>query len=311
MHIYLPIAEISVDISVLLGVGLTVGFLSGMFGIGGGFIMTPLLLILGIPSAVAVSTGAASVMASSVSGALAQWKRQNVDIRLGAVLLGGGMVGAWLGVRCLAVLRRVGQLDLAIALLFSVMLGVVGTLMVIESVNAMRKAKAGTAPPIRRAGQHAWFEKLPFKTRFGTSRIYMSSIPPLLVGAFVGLLTGIMGVGGGFIIVPGLVYLFRVPTRVAVGTSLFQVVFVAGFTTVMQAWSNQTIDVVLAMPIMLGGVIGAQWGAAAGQRLNAQQLRALLGALVLVAAIRIAAGLAIPPVEVYAVEATPTIAGER
>ena len=311
MHIYLPIAEISVDITILLGVGLVVGFLSGMFGIGGGFIMTPLLLILGIPSAVAVSTGAASVMASSVSGALAQWKRRNVDIRLGLVLLGGGMCGAWLGVRCLAVLKRLGQLDLAISLLFSIMLGVVGTLMLIESINTMRKARAGAPPPMRRAGQHSWFEKLPFKTRFGASRIYMSALPPLLVGSFVGLLTGIMGVGGGFIIVPGLVYLFRVPTRVAVGTSLFQVVFVAGFTTVMHAWTNHTIDLVLAMPIMLGGVIGAQWGAAAGQRLNAQQLRALLGALVLAAAIRIAAGLAIPPSEVYAVEASPVVADER
>ncbi|HRD76103.1 MAG TPA: sulfite exporter TauE/SafE family protein [Hyphomicrobiaceae bacterium] len=303
MSIYLPIAEIASDVLILTGLGLIVGFLSGMFGIGGGFIMTPLLIASGVPSAVSVSTGAASVMASGVSGAIAQWKRRNVDVRLGIILLLGGGIGAFIGVRCLTLLRRFGQLDFAVAVLFSVMLGVVGTLMLVESLNTMWKARSGRPVSMKRAGQHAWFERLPLKTRFPTSRIYMSALPPLLLGAFVGLLTGIMGVGGGFITVPALVYLFRAPTKVAVGTSLFQVVFVAGFTTLLHAGVNQTIDVVLAIPIMLGGVVGAQYGARAGARLNAQQLRLLLAIIVLIAAVRMVYGLTVMPVELFAVDA--------
>jgi len=305
MSIYLPIAGVSADLLILLGLGLAVGFMSGMFGIGGGFIMTPLLIAINIPPAVAVSTGAASVMASGVSGALAQWKRGNVDLRLGVVLLLGGALGAVIGVRCLTLLRRFGQLDLAVGLLFSFMLGVVGTLMLIESLNSMLKARRGAPVSARRAGQHAWFEKLPLKQRFATSRIYMSILPPLLLGAFVGLLTGIMGIGGGFITVPALVYMFRAPTRIAVGTSLFQVVFVAGLTTLLHAGVNHTIDVVLAVPIMLGGVIGAQFGATAGSRLNAQQLRSLLAVVVLIAAARMALGLALTPSELFQVDAAP------
>jgi uncharacterized membrane protein YfcA len=302
MSIYLPISEISINMAVLVALGLAVGFLSGMFGIGGGFIMTPLLLMIGIPSAVAVSTGSAQVMAAGVSGAVAQWRRGNVDIRLGAVLLLGGFGGALLGVRCLTILKRYGQLDLAIALLFSVLLGVVGTLMLVESVQAMVRTAAGRPGQRRRGGQHTWMEKLPFKTRFPTTRLYISVIPPLMLGAFVGLLTGIMGVGGGFITVPALVYLLRSSTRVAVGTSLFQVVFVAGFTVILHAWTNQTIDLMLAMPLILGGVVGAQYGVTAAERLNAQQLRALLAILVLLAAVRVAIGLAIPPTELFSIE---------
>lgn len=311
MSIYLPISEISVNLAMLVGLGLAVGFLSGMFGIGGGFIMTPLLLMIGIPSAVAVSTGAAQVMAAGVSGAMAQWRRGNVDFRLGAVLLAGGFVGALLGVRCLTVLKRYGQLDLTIALLFSVLLGVVGTLMLVESLQSMRRQKAGRQVQRRRAGQHTWMERLPLKTRFPTTRLYISIIPPLLLGAFVGLLTGIMGVGGGFITVPALVYLLRSSTRVAVGTSLFQVVFVAGFTTIMHAWTNQTIDLMLAIPLMVGGVIGAQFGVTAAERLNAQQLRALLGVLVLLAAVRVAIGLVLAPDERFSIESAPIASLQR
>jgi len=301
MQIYLPIAELSVNAFVILGMGGAVGFLSGMFGVGGGFLMTPLLIFSGIPSSVAVATEANQIVASSVSGAVAQWQRNNVDIKLGTVLLIGGIVGATFGVQIVKVLRELGQVDLIIALSYVTFLGTIGTLMLIESLNAIRKSRAGEPVAARKSGQHNWIHGLPFKMRFKRSKLYISAIPPLLLGAFVGLLAAIMGVGGGFVMVPAMIYLLRVPTNVVVGTSLFQIVFVTAVTTILHATQNQTVDAVLAMMLMVGGVIGAQFGVRVGQRLRGEQLRALLAILVLGVCARLAYNLVAMPGELYSI----------
>jgi hypothetical protein len=304
MYVYLPIAEISANILVLMGMGFAVGFLSGIFGVGGGFLMTPLLIFSGIPPAVAVGTEAAQIVASSVSGAIAQYKRNNVDVRLGAVLLTGGIVGSMIGVQTVKILRQAGQFDLFVALSYVTFLGAIGTLMLIESLNTIRKTRSGIAVSSRRPGQHSWVHGLPFKMRFQRSKLYISAVPPLLIGAFVGFLAAIMGVGGGFIMVPAMIYLLRVPTNVAVGTSLFQIVFVTAATTVLHSTTNFTVDVVLAVLLMAGGVIGAQLGAAAGSRLKGEELRFLLAALVLLVCIRLGWDLIVEPTEIFSI-ATP------
>jgi uncharacterized membrane protein YfcA len=303
MNIYLPIAEMSVPIHLFVGMGAAVGFLSGMFGVGGGFLMTPLLILAGIPSPIAVGTEAAQIVASSVSGALAQWRRGNIDIKMGTVLLSGGLVGSVLGVQAVAVLRRTGQFDLVITLCYVTLLGIVGTLMLIESLSTMRKAKAGVAA--RKSGSHNWMHGLPFKTRFPRSKLYISVIPPVIIGLFIGFLSGIMGVGGGFILVPAMIYLLKMPTNVVVGTSLYQIMFVTAATTIMQAWWNFTVDIVLAILLMVGGVIGAQLGAAAGARLKGEELRFLMAGMVLLVALRMAYTLFAHPGEVYTI-APPT-----
>jgi uncharacterized protein len=299
--IYLPIAELSMNLLVLLGMGGAVGFLSGMFGVGGGFLMTPLLIFSGIPPAVAVATEANQIVASSVSGALAQWRRGNVDIKMGTVLLIGGMIGAVFGVQLVKLLREAGQVDLIISLSYVTFLGVIGTLMLIESVRAIRRSKAGRPIPARRPGQHNWIHGLPFKMRFNRSKLYISAIPPLMIGTFVGLLAAIMGVGGGFIMVPAMIYLLRVPTSVVVGTSLFQIIFVTAMVTILHSATNQTVDVILALVLMIGGVIGAQFGARAGQNLKGEQLRALLAIMVIGVCLRILFDLVIQPDELFSV----------
>ncbi|MEM9028345.1 MAG: sulfite exporter TauE/SafE family protein [Pseudomonadota bacterium] len=301
MNFYLPIAEMSVNVFVFLGMGAAVGFLSGLFGVGGGFLMTPLLIFSGIPAAVAVGTEAAQIVASSVSGAIAQWRRQNVDVKMGVVLLAGGAVGSVVGVQFVKILREAGQFDFVVSLSYVTFLGVVGALMLIESVNTIRKVRQGQAAPSRRPGQHNWIHGLPLKMRFHRSKLYISAIPPLVIGALVGFLAAIMGVGGGFIMVPAMIYLLRVPTNVVVGTSLFQIVFVTGITTVLHAAQNYTVDVVLALLLMIGGVIGAQFGAVAGERLRGEQLRFLLAALVLLVCLRMAWGLIAEPSELYSI----------
>jgi len=303
MDIYLPVAELSMNLLLLLGIGLAVGILSGMFGIGGGFITTPLLIFLGIPPAVAVGTGASQVTASSVAGAVGHWRRDNVDVKMGVLLIVGGAVGSVLGVFAQTWLRRAGQLDLVISLTYVVVLGTIGTLMLIESMNTIRKtAASGKTSSSRKAGQHTWVQGLPLKQRFHKSKLYASAIPPVGIGLIVGWLTAIMGVGGGFLIVPALIYLMSVPTRVAIGTSVFQIVFLTGFTTILQAIQNQTVDVMLAVPLMIGGVIGAHFGVEIGQRLNAVQLRGLLAALVLLVALRMAVDLALTPADIYSIQ---------
>ena len=301
MTIYLPIAELSVNVFVILGMGAAVGFLSGMFGVGGGFLITPLLIFYNIPPAVAVATGANQVVASSVSGALAHFRRGTLDIKLGLVLLAGGLAGATVGIQIFTMLRRLGQLDLIISLLYVLFLGSVGSLMLWESVKALRRAARNQSVSMRKPGQHNWVHRLPFKMRFKRSKLYLSVIPVILLGFAIGILTSVMGVGGGFIMVPAMIYLLRIPTNVVIGTSLFQIIFVTAFTTIVQAATNFSVDIVLAWLLMIAGVIGAQYGVRVGQKMRGEQLRAGLAVLVLAVAIRLGFGLVLPPDEVYSV----------
>ena len=297
MNIYLPIAEVSVNAFLLLGLGGMVGVLSGMFGVGGGFLMTPLLFFIGIPPAVAVATEANQIVASSFSGVLAHFRKKTVDFRMGAVLLVGGLIGAALGVQLFNLLKAAGQVDLLVRLCYVVFLGIIGSLMFIESLNAIRKTKAGAPPPKRR--QRSWVHALPFKMRFRTSGLYISVIPPLIVGLLVGVLAAIMGVGGGFIMVPAMIYILGMPTKVVVGTSLFQIIFVTAFTTLLHAATNQTVDMMLAVLLLVGGVIGAQIGTQIGTRLKAEQLRILLALIVLAVCGKLALDLLVMPSELY------------
>ena len=297
MNIYLPIAEVSVNAFLLLGLGGMVGVLSGMFGVGGGFLMTPLLFFIGIPPAVAVATEANQIVASSFSGVLAHFRKKTVDFRMGAVLLVGGLIGAALGVQLFNLLKAAGQVDLLVRLCYVVFLGIIGSLMFIESLNAIRKTKSGAPPPKR--GQRSWVHALPFKMRFRTSGLYISVIPPLIVGLLVGVLAAIMGVGGGFIMVPAMIYILGMPTKVVVGTSLFQIIFVTAFTTLLHATTNQTVDMMLAVLLLVGGVIGAQIGTQIGTRLKAEQLRILLALIVLAVCGKLALDLLVMPSELY------------
>ena len=301
MTIYLPIAELSVNIFIILGMGAAVGFLSGMFGVGGGFLITPLLIFYNIPPVVAVATGANQVVASSISGAITHFRRGSLDVKLGSVLLIGGLSGATVGIWIFSLLRRIGQLDLFISLLYVVFLGTVGGLMLLESVNAMRRAARNTPPEPRRPGHHHWVHRLPFKVRFKKSKIYLSVIPVIALGFGIGILTSVMGVGGGFIMVPAMIYLLRIPTNVVVGTSLFQIIFVTAYTTIVQAATNFSVDIVLAFVLMIAGVIGAQYGVRVGQKLRGEQLRALLGLLVLAVGIRLAISLIVTPADIYSI----------
>jgi uncharacterized membrane protein YfcA len=297
--IYLPIAEMSVNMVVLLAMGAAVGFLSGMFGVGGGFLITPLLIFYNIPPAIAVATGANQVVASSISGALAHFKKGTIDFKLGTVLLAGGVVGSTVGVWVFSLLRSVGQLDLFVSLLYVALLGTVGGMMLVESVRALRRAAGGNIASLRKPGQHNWIHRLPLKMRFRASKLFVSVIPVIGLGVIIGFLASIMGVGGGFIMVPALIYLLKVPTNVVIGTSLYQIVFTAAYTTVVHSTTNQTVDVVLAFLLMVGGVAGAQYGARAGAKLRGEQLRALLALLVLAVALRLAFDLFVRPASLY------------
>ena len=302
MQIYLPIAEVSVNAFLLLGLGGIVGVLSGMFGVGGGFLMTPLLFFIGIPPAVAVATEANQIVASSFSGVLAHFKRRSVDLKMGVVLLIGGLIGAALGVLLFNYLKSLGQVDLLVKLCYVVFLGVIGGLMFIESLGAIRKAKRN-APPTRRKN-HNWIHGLPFKMRFRVSGLYISVIPPILVGLVVGVLAAIMGVGGGFIMVPAMIYLLGMPTKVVIGTSLFQIIFVTAFTTLLHATTNYTVDMALAVLLLVGGVIGAQIGTRIGTRLKAEQLRILLSLMVLAVCGKLAFDLLVQPAELFSIGTT-------
>lgn len=300
MQIYLPIAEVSVNAFLLLGLGGIVGILSGMFGVGGGFLMTPLLFFIGIPPAVAVATEANQIVASSFSGVLAHLKRRTVDLKMGTVLLIGGLIGSGLGIMLFNYLRSMGQVDLLVKLCYVSFLGIIGGLMFLESLNAIRKArKPGGARPQRR--KHNWVHNLPFKVKFRVSGLYISVIPPLMVGVLVGILAAIMGVGGGFIMVPAMIYLLGMPTKVVVGTSLFQIIFVTAFTTMLHATTNFTVDIVLAVLLLVGGVIGAQIGTRIGVHMKAEQLRILLAIMVLAVCGKLAFDLLVTPSELFSV----------
>ena len=301
MYIYLPIAEISINIFLILGLGGVVGLLSGIFGVGGGFLMTPLLIFLGVPAAVAVGTEANQIVAASVSGVLAHWRRGNVDVKMGSILLAGGIVGSTLGVSIFAALRELGQIDLAIKLSFIFFLGIIGTLMLFESMQTILRARRPGAKR-RRLHQHNWLHGLPFKMRFRKSKLYISALLPFMVGAVVGVLSAIMGVGGGFIMVPAMIYLLGMPTSVVVGTSLFQIIFVTANVTFLQSVQTQTVDVVLAGLLLIGGVIGAQFGTRIGALLRGEQLRGLLALIVLAVCLKLVTDVIITPEDFFSLE---------
>ncbi len=300
MQIYLPIAEVSVNAFLLLGLGGLVGVLSGMFGVGGGFLMTPLLFFIGIPPAVAVATEANQIVASSFSGVLAHLRRKTVDVKMGIVLQVGGLIGATMGIQIFNYLKAMGQVDLLVKLAYVIFLGIVGGLMFIESVQAIMKSSKGAVPQRRK---HTWVHNLPFKMKFRASGLYISAIPPILVGVLVGILAAIMGVGGGFIMVPAMIYILGMPTKVVVGTSLFQIIITTAYTTMMHATTNYTVDVALAVLLLVGGVIGAQIGTRIGVKMKAEQLRVLLALMVLVVCIKLGLDLLLQPSELYSIGA--------
>jgi hypothetical protein len=298
MDIYLPIAAVSLDVFVLLVLGGAVGFLSGVFGVGGGFLLTPFLIFIGVPHAVAVASSANQLVGASVSGALAHWRRGNIDLQMGLVLLVGGFAGSAGGVWIFAILRRIGQVELAVSLSYALLLGTLGVLMLVESSRAiMRGRRPGSSR--RKLHQHTWLHGLPLKMRFRRSKLYISALLPLGLGFLVGVLSAIMGVGGGFVMVPAMIYMLGMPTAMVPGTSLFQIIFVAASVTVLQAIENGTVDVVLALVLLVGGVIGAQLGTRFGQRLRGEQLRALLALVVLAVAGKLLFDLTVTPEDLF------------
>jgi len=300
MSIYLPIAEMSVDVFLILLMGGGVGFLSGLFGVGGGFLMTPLLIFIGISPAVAVATEANQIVAASVSGVLAHTRRRNVDFKMGIVLTIGGFAGSSVGVVLFTFLREIGQVDLLVRLSYVVFLGIVGSLMLFESGRAILRRQSGAASR-GKLHQHTWFHGLPFKMRFRRSRLYISALLPIGIGFFVGILAAIMGVGGGFLMVPAMIYLLGMPTSVVVGTSLFQIIFVTANVTFLQAVNNQTVDIVLALLLLTGAVIGAQLGTKASGKLRGEELRGLLALMVLGVCAKIGIELVAKPDDVYSI----------
>ena len=299
MCIYLPIAEMNVNILLIIFIGMLVGGLSGLFGVGGGFLMTPLLIFLGIPPAVAVGTEAPHVLASSISGAIAHWRKKNVDIKMGFILLIGGIAGSTVGVNIFKILIGFGQIDLIIQLLFIFFLGLIGFSMLFESARTTIKKYRTTSTIRTKLHQHSWLHGLPFKMRFHRSKLYISTIPPLLIGFVVGVLSAMMGVGGGFIMIPAMVYILGMSTNVVVGTSLFQIIFVTANSTFFQSYLNQTVDIVLATLMILGGVIGAQIGARLGTRFRAEYLRGALAFIVLMVCLKILLDLTLTPSELF------------
>ena len=298
MHIYLPVAEMSVYWLVIVALGTGVGFLSGLFGVGGGFLMTPLLVFTGIPSTVAVATTLSHVTASSISGALTQWRKRAVDFGMAGVMSLGGLAGILFGVWLFALMRRQGQMDLIVGLSYVVMLGSIGIIMLRESLATLKAYRSGVTISHKLVNR-SWIQRLPFKMRFRQSRLYISVIPPILLGFVVGTLSAIMGIGGGFILVPAMIYILRVPTKVVMGTSLVQIIVVSSVTTILQSTSNYAVDIVLAGLLVCGGVVGAQLGVRAGAKLRGEQLRLLLAILVLVVGAGLAWQLIARPADVY------------
>jgi uncharacterized membrane protein YfcA len=301
VQLYLPIADIPVNIFLILAMGAAVGFVSGMFGIGGGFLMTPLLIFIGIAPAVAVASVASHIAASSFSGAISYWRRRAIDPALAVVLLTGGTIGTALGVWTFTQLRALGQLDLMIALSYVALLTTVGGLMFWEGLRAMMRTRRGVAAPRR---SHGWIHGLPLKMRFKRSKIYLSVMPVVVVGVVIGFIGAVMGIGGGFILVPIMIYLLRVPTSTVVGTSMVLTLVTMTFATLLHAITNHLVDVVLALILMVGGVTGAQFGARAGQKIRGEQLRLLLGLLVLAVGIRFAIELVIRPEDLFTIRET-------
>ena len=302
MQLYLPIADLPVDIFVILGLGVAVGIISGMFGIGGGFLMTPLLIFLGIPPAVSVATVPSHIAASSFSSAISYWRRNAIDLPLAMMLLVGGVLGTIAGVALFTLLRRLGQLDVTIGLSYVLLLTAVGSILAAESLRAIIRERQGKPVELRRPGSHTWLHHLPFKMRFKRSRIFVSIIPVWLIGFIMGFIGAIMGIGGGFLLVPMLVYVLRVPTATVIGTSTVLTLVTMISATLLHAATNHQVDAVLALILMVGGAIGAQFGAQAGQKMRAERLRLLLGILILAVGIRFALVMVVPPADVYTVQ---------
>ena len=301
MYLYLPIAEVSVNLFVIFGMGGVVGILSGMFGVGGGFLMTPLLIFYGIPPIVAVATEANQIVASSISGAFAHWRRKAVHFKMGTILLFGGIIGSFIGIELFIFLKDLGQIDLIISLSYVILLGAIGTLIFIEGMRSMIAHRNEKVVQVKKRKDRTWVHSLPLRVRFKKSGLYISIIPPIVIGIAVGIMASIMGVGGGFIMVPAMIYLLRMPTNVVIGTSLYQIIFVTSLVTVLHAYENQTVDVMLAMILMSGGVVGAQIGAALGHKLKAEQLRFLLGILILAVCAKMLIELAVEPKDIYVI----------
>jgi hypothetical protein len=308
MEIYLPIAGISENVLLILGLGGAVGMVSGIFGVGGGFLLSPLLIMIGIPPAVAVASAANQVIGASVSGCLAHWQRGNVDFRMGIILLLGGFVGSTVGVGVFKLLSGLGQIDLTISLCYVILLGALGGLMLVDGLRLIfRRRRSGGALAQRAAHRHTWIHGLPLKMRFPRSRLYISSLVPAGVGFFVGLMSAIMGVGGGFIVVPAMIYLIGMPTAVVAGTSLFQIIFVSANVTFLQAYANQTIDIPLAGLLLLGGVVGAQLGSRMGAKLATEHLRLLLAIIVLGVSLTVLIDLTETPIDNYSLDILPAV----
>ncbi len=302
VSIYLPIAEMNVNILLIIFIGMMIGGLSGLFGVGGGFLMTPLLIFLGIPPAVAVGTEAPHVLASSVSGVIAHWRRKNVDFKMGFFLLFGGVIGSTVGVNLFKILRAYGQIDIVIQMLFLIFLGFIGFSMAFESAKTTITKYRTTSIIRTKLHQHSWIHGLPFKIRFHRSKLYISAIPPIIIGFFVGVLSAMMGVGGGFIMIPAMVYILGMSTNVVVGTSLFQIIFVTANSTFFQSYLNQTVDIVLASLMIIGGVIGAQFGARLGTKLKAEYLRGILAIIVLTVCAKILIDLTLTPSDLFSLD---------
>jgi uncharacterized membrane protein YfcA len=309
MQFYLPIADLPVNIFVILGLGIAIGFISGMFGIGGGFLLTPLLIFLGISPSVAVATVPSHIAASSFSSAISYWRRNAIDMPLAMMLLVGGVLGTVAGVALFTLLRQLGQLDITIGVSYVVLLTGVGGTLAAESLRAIIRERQGKPVELRRPGSHSWLHHLPFKLRFKRSKIFISVIPVWIIGFVMGFIGSIMGIGGGFLLVPMLVYVLRVPTSTVIGTSTVLTLVTMITATLLHAATNHQVDAVLALMLMVGGSIGAQFGAQAGQRMRAERLRLLLGVLILAVGIRFALVLVLPPADVYVVQ--PSVGTQR
>jgi hypothetical protein len=302
MDLYLPIANLSVNALVIILLGGGVGLLSGMFGVGGGFLTTPLLIVYGIPPTVAAASAASQVTGASVSGVFAHFRRNGVDTQMGGVLVAGGVLGAIAGAGLFRLLQATGQIDTVIALLYVVLLGSIGGLMLREALGAISVARAGGAPRAMKRRHHPLVASLPLRWRFYRSGLYISPLAPLLLGFLTGILTMLLGVGGGFVLVPAMIYLLGMSAKVVVGTSLFQILFVTAAATMTHALTTKAVDIVLAGLLLIGSVVGAQVGARLAQRLRPEQLRLALAAMVLMVALRIMLGLVWRPDEIYSVE---------
>lgn len=304
MQVYLPIAELSVNAFYLLLLGGGVGFLSGLFGVGGGFLMTPLLIFIGVPPAVAVGTQANQLVGASVSGAMAHWRKRNVDLRLGSVMMVGGGFGTGIGVWVFSILQRIGQIDAAISIMYVLFLGTIGGLMLWESVGAIIRGRNPLAVRSK-LHHHTWLHGLPFKMKFPRSRLYISALLPAGIGFVGGMLVAIMGIGGGFLLVPAMIYLLGMPTALVAGTSLFQIIFTTGIAAFLQAVTNHTVDILLALLLLVGGVVGAQFGTRFGARLRGEQARAMLAVMVLLVASKLFLDLVIRPEDLFSITLPP------